>query len=87
MRQNDQSIPAEALCVVQPFHPGVLNLLYPYAPTLAKQRALKKRLQKKPSWGRYERSWGLAGPAYTAVPIVCGAWNLTIPVHGASNLS
>ena len=35
-RQDDETIPADALCVVQPFHPGVLNLLYPHAPTLAK---------------------------------------------------
>lgn len=51
-RQDDETIPADALCVVQPFHPGVLNVLYPYAPTLAKQRALKQRLQRKPSYGR-----------------------------------
>ena len=73
--------------MVQPFHPGVLNILYPYAPTLAKQRALKQRLQRKPSHGRYGREVQVAAPAYTAVPIVCGAWNLTIPVHGASNLT
>ena len=86
-RQDDETIPADALCVVQPFHPGVLNVLYPYAPTLAKQRALKQRLQRKPSYGRSESQVRLAAPALTAFPIVRGAWNLTIPVHGASDLA
>ena len=86
-RQDDETIPADALCVVQPFHPGVLNILYPYDATLAKQRALKQRLQRKPSYGRYQSQVQLAAAASTAVPIVCGAWNLTIPVHGASDLA
>ena len=84
-RQDDETIPADALCVVQPFHPGVLNILYPYAPTLAKQRALKQRLQRKPSHGRFDGRYSRL--ADWAVPIVCGAWNLTIPVHGAFNLT
>ena len=86
-RQDDETIPADALCVVQPFHPGVLNILYPYAPTLAKQRALKQRLQRNPSYGRYESEVQLAAPVSTAIPIVSGAWNLTIPLHGASHLA
>ena len=53
-RQDDTTVPADALCVVQPFHPGVLNILFPYAPTLAKQRELKELQQKPPSHGRYE---------------------------------
>ena len=53
-RQDDETVPADALCVVQPFHPGVLNILYPYDATLAKQRALKQRLQRKPSSGRFD---------------------------------
>ena len=36
-RQDDHTVPADALCIVQPFHPGALNVLYPYAPLLAKQ--------------------------------------------------
>ena len=86
-RQDDETIPADALCIVQSFHPGVLNILYPYSATLAKQRALKQRLQRVPSHGRYESQVGLAAPPRSSVPIVCGAWNLTNPVHGASNLT
>ena len=86
-RQDDETIPADALAVVQPFHPGVLNILYPFEDTLAKQRALKQRLQRKPNYGRYGSEVQLAAPASTAVPIVCGAWNLIIPLHGVSNLT
>ena len=59
-RQDDELIPGDALCIVQPFHPGVLNILYPYAPTLAKQRALKQRILQKPLHGRYESELNLA---------------------------
>ena len=86
-RQDDETIPADALCIVQPFDPGVLNILHPYAPALAKHRALKQRLQRTPSHGRYESQVGLRAPDVVPVPIVCGAWNLTIPVRGASNLT
>ena len=86
-RQDDETVPADALAHVQPFHPGVLNILYPYEATLAKQRALKQRLQRKPSYGRYQSQVQLAAAASSAVPIVCGAWNLIIPLHGVSNLT
>ena len=86
-RDRMMKIPADALAVVQPFHPGVLNILHPYDDSLAKQRALKKRIQRKPKFGRYESEMQLAGSASTAVPIVCGAWHLKIAVHGASNLT
>ena len=86
-RQDDAHVPADALCIVQPFHPGVLNLLYPYADTLAKQRALKQRLQRKPTHGRYERQVHLAPRGAAQVPIVHGAWNLGIPLHGLSHLA
>ena len=55
--------------MVQPFHPGVLNILYPYAPTLAKQRALKQRMQTRPSSGRFDGTYSRL--ARDAVPIVC----------------
>ena len=86
-RQDDETIPADALAVMQPFHPGALNILYPYDGTLAKQRALKKRPQRKPLFGRYVSEMQLAGSASTAVPIVCSAWHLRSAVHGASNLT
>ena len=86
-RQDDETVPADALAVVQPFHPGVLNILYPYAPTLAKQRELKQRLQRAPTYGRYEQRVQLVAPDVPAVPIVCGAWNLTFPLHGVSNMT
>ena len=86
-RQDDETVPADALAVVQPFHPGVLNILYPYDGTLSKQRRLKKRLQRKPPFGRYASQGQEAGSASTAVPIVCGAWHLKSAVHGASNLT
>ena len=53
-RQSDEAIPGDALCVVQPFHSGVLNVLYPYDSTLAKRRALKQRLLIKPLHGRFD---------------------------------
>ena len=86
-RQDDETIPADALCIVQSFHPGVLNILHPYDSTLAKQRALKQRLQTAPIHGRYGRAVGLRPPEVDPVPRVCGAWNLTLPVHGACNLT
>ena len=86
-RQDDETIPADALAVVQPFHPGVLNILYPFEATLAKQRALKLRLLRRGNYGRSVPELQSAASASTAVPIVCGAFNVTIPVHGASKLT
>ena len=74
-RQDDELVPQEALAIVQPFHPGVLNILYPYAPTLAKMRALKQRLQRKPNFGRFASQAGLAAGAGSEVPLLCGAWS------------
>ena len=76
-RQDNETIPADALAVVQPFHPGVLNILYPFEDSLAKQRALKQRLQKKPNYGRSASAVQLAASVSRGVPIVCGAWNLS----------
>ena len=67
-RQNDEAIPGDALCVVQPFHPGVLNVLYPYDSTLAKQRALKRRSLKKPLHGRFDSEMNPAPTTPTSVP-------------------
>ena len=54
--QDDEKVPGEALAVVQPFHPGVMNILFPYEDTLTKMRAHKKRLLQRPLHGRYERA-------------------------------
>ena len=70
-RQDDELVPGDALCIAQPFHPGVLNILYPYAPTLAKQWALKQRPLQKPVHGRYQSELNLA--AGSSVPSVHGA--------------
>ena len=64
--QNDEIVPGDALCVVQPFHPGVLNILYPYDSTLAKQRALKRRTLVKPLHGRFDSQMNPA--ASSSVP-------------------
>ena len=56
LRQEDEKVPGDALCVVQPFHPGVLNILFASDATLQKQRALKKRLLTKPLHGRFDSS-------------------------------
>ena len=56
VRGDDEKVPAEALAVVQPFHPGVMNILFPYEDTLTKMRAHKKRLQKSPLHGMYGRA-------------------------------
>ena len=54
--QDDANVPEEALCVVQPFHPGVMNVLFPYDDTLTKMRAAKRRELVRPVHGKYERS-------------------------------
>ena len=54
--QDDSKVPEEALCVVQPFHPGVMNILFPYDATLTKMRASKRRTLTKPLHGKYDRS-------------------------------
>ena len=59
-RQDDEVVPGDALCILQPFHPGVLHIIYPYAPTLAKQKALKQRILQQPLHGRYEGQLNLA---------------------------
>ena len=51
--QDDSKVPEEALAVVQPFHPGVMNILFPYEDTLTKMRAHKKRKLVKPLHGMY----------------------------------
>ena len=56
VNQDDAKIPGDALCIVQPFHPGVMNILFPYDATLAKMRAMKQRTQVKPLHGKYFQS-------------------------------
>ena len=56
VKGDDSKVPAEALAVVQPFHPGVMNILFPYEGTLTKMRQAKKRDLLKPLHGRYGRA-------------------------------
>ena len=56
VKGDDEKVPAEALAVVQPFHPGVMNILFPYEGTLTKMRQAKKRDMLKPLHGRYGRA-------------------------------
>ena len=55
VKGDDEKVPAEALAVVQPFHPGVMNILFPYEDTLTKMRAAKKLHLQRPLHGRYGR--------------------------------
>ena len=56
VKPDDEKTPGEALCCVQPFHPGVMNILFPYEDTLTKMRAAKKRQLVKPLHGMYGRA-------------------------------
>ena len=67
VKQDDEKIPTDALCIVQPFHPGVMNILFPYDATLAKMRAMKQRTMTKPLHGKYDRS-GAAAPSRSGPP-------------------
>ena len=53
--QDDSKVPEEALAVVQPFHPGVMNILFPYEDTLTKMRNQKRRDLREPLHGMYGR--------------------------------
>ena len=56
VKADDEKVPGEALAVVQPFHPGVMNILFPYEDTLTKMRAAKKRQLVRPLHGMYGRA-------------------------------
>ena len=68
--QNDEEVPMDAMAFIQPFHPGVLNLLHPYEETLKKQRRLKQRLHSAPLHGRFD---SLTVSAGSSAPEVHGA--------------
>ena len=53
--QDDSKVPEEALAAVQPFHPGVMNILFPYEDTLTKMRNQKRRDLREPLHGMYGR--------------------------------
>ena len=55
VRGDDEKVPAEALAVVQPFHPGVMNILFPYEDTLTKMRTAKKLHLQRPLHGPHRR--------------------------------
>ena len=55
VKQDDSLVPEEALCFVQPFHPGVMNIIYPYNESLGKMRRLKQHQVSRPWHGRYDR--------------------------------
>ena len=63
-KQDDEKVPAEAMCIVQLFHPGVMNILFPYEATLAKMRMWKQRTSLKPLHGKYDRSDAAASSSH-----------------------
>ena len=66
-KPNDENVPADTLCFVQPFHPGVMNILFPYEETFAKMKAAKQRATYKPLHGKYDR-WDAAASSNFAPP-------------------
>ena len=68
VKGDESKVPAEALAVVQPFHPGVMNILFPYEGTLTKMRQAKKRDLLKPLHGRYGRADAAASSSSQAPP-------------------
>ena len=56
VKGDDEKVPGEALAVVQPFHPGVMNILFPYEDSLTKMRQQKRRELRRPLHGRYGRT-------------------------------
>ena len=67
-KPNDENVPADTLCFVQPFHPGVMNILFPYEATLAKMRMWKQRTSLKPLHGKYDRSDAAASSSHAPPP-------------------
>ena len=67
---QDSTVPPEAQCFVQPFHPGVMNILFPYDDTLTKMRAAQQRslAGQRPLHGRYDRS-DAASSSHAAPPL------------------
>ena len=64
IKQDDEKVPPEALCIVQPFHPGVMNILFPYEETLTKMRAAKQRTSLKTMHGKYDRKDAAASSSH-----------------------
>ena len=61
-------VPEEALCIIQPFHPGVMNIIFPFKESLGKMRRMKRHQLTRPQHGRYDRC-DAASSSQTAPPL------------------
>ena len=61
-------MPEETLCIIQPFHPGVMNIIFPLKELLGKMRLMKRHQLIRPQHGLYDRC-DAASSSQTAPPL------------------